>query len=115
MDVIAANIQLRDFNGLHLVHLAATTRVPARALVWRAGFFQRIKGGVTAFGTSVVGNQETEPALAAGALVATSASRFICPISLRHIDGGGRDVELFAELDPGERRGDHPGTFSKPF
>ena len=31
---IAANIQLLDFNGLHLVHLAATTRVPARALVY---------------------------------------------------------------------------------
>jgi hypothetical protein len=31
---IATNIRLGDFNGLHLVHLAATTRVSARALVY---------------------------------------------------------------------------------
>jgi DNA-binding NtrC family response regulator len=31
---IAANVRLRDFNGLHLVHLAATANIPAKAIVY---------------------------------------------------------------------------------
>jgi DNA-binding NtrC family response regulator len=32
--LIATNLRLRDFNGLHLVHLAATAHVPAKAIVY---------------------------------------------------------------------------------
>jgi DNA-binding NtrC family response regulator len=31
---IATNVRLRDFNGLHLVHLAATANSPAKAIVY---------------------------------------------------------------------------------
>jgi DNA-binding NtrC family response regulator len=62
---IATNIQLRDFNGLHLVHLAATAPVPATALVYTDHYDPRLAHEVQQAGAFYETRDGVQQALAA--------------------------------------------------